>query len=266
MPGGPGARAGREPAPDPRPRNSPSPLDRGPHRVFFLPEMTVSSLLDTDLLTPLGAYLHLREHGRASFLLESVEQGRLGRYSLVGCGSRLLSYEEAEQARRAGRRLPRLRLRLEARADRADARRRARAAGEPLRRRRRARPVRPRAAASPRCSAAIRARSTALLESDVPRPPRESGARAETRRFPSQADYERGVVACKDYIRQGDAFQIVLSQRAERRTGVSALALYRSLRDTSTPRRTSSCSSSTGSRSSARRPRRSSSATGRAHR
>ena len=52
--------------------------------------------VDTDLLTPLGAYLHLRARGSASFLLESVEQGRLGRYSLVGCGSRLLSYEEAE--------------------------------------------------------------------------------------------------------------------------------------------------------------------------
>ena len=36
--------------------------------------------------------------GGASFLLESVEQGRLGRYSLVGCGSRLLTYEEAEAA------------------------------------------------------------------------------------------------------------------------------------------------------------------------
>src|SRR5882672_1481051 len=58
--------------------------------------MTVTSVLDTDLLTPLGAYLHLRSTGPASFLLESVEQGRLGRYSLVGCGSRLLAYEEAE--------------------------------------------------------------------------------------------------------------------------------------------------------------------------
>ena len=35
---------------------------------------------------------------------------------------------------------------------------------------------------------------------------------------------------CKEYIRAGDAFQIVLSQRAERPTSASALALYRSLR------------------------------------
>ena len=34
----------------------------------------------SDLLTPLGAYLRLRGQGSASFLLESVEHGRLGRY------------------------------------------------------------------------------------------------------------------------------------------------------------------------------------------
>ena len=58
--------------------------------------MTTSAVLDTDLLTPLGAYLHLRDQGRASFLLESVEKGRLGRYSLVGCGSRIVNFAEAE--------------------------------------------------------------------------------------------------------------------------------------------------------------------------
>jgi anthranilate synthase component 1 len=68
------------------------------------------------------------------------------------------------------------------------------------------------------------------LESDLPPPPRESGGRRATARFPSRADYERGVAACKELIRRGDAFQIVLSQRAERPTPVSALALYRSLR------------------------------------
>jgi len=34
--------------------------------------------LPTDLLTPLGAYLTLRENAGGSFLLESVERGRLG--------------------------------------------------------------------------------------------------------------------------------------------------------------------------------------------
>ena len=52
--------------------------------------------LPTDLLTPLGAYLSLRENAGGSFLLESVERGRLGRYSFVGAGSRLVSFAEAE--------------------------------------------------------------------------------------------------------------------------------------------------------------------------
>src|SRR3954469_18886788 len=46
--------------------------------------------IPTDLLTPLGAYLRLRDGARAAFLLESVERGRLGRHSFVGRGSRLL--------------------------------------------------------------------------------------------------------------------------------------------------------------------------------
>ena len=41
--------------------------------------MTVSPVIATDLITPLAAYLRLRAAGKASFLLESVERGRLGR-------------------------------------------------------------------------------------------------------------------------------------------------------------------------------------------
>ena len=41
--------------------------------------MIVQTVIATDLITPLGAYLRLREAGSASFLLESVEKGRLGR-------------------------------------------------------------------------------------------------------------------------------------------------------------------------------------------
>src|ERR687884_1178581 len=58
--------------------------------------MNATTVVSTDLLTPLGAYLRLRESGRASFLLESVEHGRLGRHSFVGAGTRLVSFEEAE--------------------------------------------------------------------------------------------------------------------------------------------------------------------------
>jgi len=188
-----------------------------------------STALNTDLLTPLGAYLHVRGEGRASFLLESVEQGRLGRYSLVGCGSRLVSYEEAEAANEPvvgylsydfvakleptvplpadGRALPESRFVVADVLVRFD---HARGLAEVL--------------------AGDADEVTALLDAEVPRPPSESGARGSTRRLPSQLEYERGVETCKAHIRRGDAFQIVLSQRAERRTDVSALSVYRSLR------------------------------------
>ena len=58
--------------------------------------MNATTVVSTDLLTPLGAYLRLREAAAASFLLESVEHGRLGRHSFVGGGSRLVTIEEAE--------------------------------------------------------------------------------------------------------------------------------------------------------------------------
>src|SRR5205807_10033192 len=50
------------------------------------------------------------------------------------------------------------------------------------------------------------------------------------KRFPSQAHYRRGVAIAQEHIRAGDAFQIVLSQRAERTTSASAVELYRALR------------------------------------
>jgi len=50
------------------------------------------------------------------------------------------------------------------------------------------------------------------------------------RRTPDQATYEAGVERIREYIRAGDAFQVVLSQRAERPTSASALDLYRALR------------------------------------
>ncbi len=191
--------------------------------------MIVSTVLNTDLLTPLGAYLQLRGEGRAAFLLESVERGRLGRYSLVGCGSRLVGFAEAETLGEpvvgylgydhvatleptvplpdAGYGLPESRFVVADVLVRFDHVRQIAEvlAGEP---------------------GAV----TKLLESQVPRPPRESGRSGPTRRLPSRYEYERGVEACKEHIRRGDAFQIVLSQRAERRTDVSPLSLYRSLR------------------------------------
>ena len=59
--------------------------------------MITDTTITTDLLTPLGAYLRLRGMGTASFLLESVERGRLGRASWMGAGSRLVTFEEARR-------------------------------------------------------------------------------------------------------------------------------------------------------------------------
>src|SRR3954466_13516645 len=82
-------------------RRAPNPLLLHPAtregRSSFLTRHMTSTTLDTDLLTPLAAYLRLRGTARASFLLESVDQGRLGRHSFVGCGERIVSFEEAEE-------------------------------------------------------------------------------------------------------------------------------------------------------------------------
>ncbi|HST18854.1 MAG TPA: anthranilate synthase component I family protein [Gaiellaceae bacterium] len=192
--------------------------------------MIASTVVNTDLVTPLGAYLHLRALGRASFLLESVEQGRLGRYSLVGCGDRIVSFAEAERAGTpvvgylaydhiaeleptvplpdSGRGLPESRFVLADVLVRFD---HARGLAEVL-------------AGDPHDV-------TRILQSPIPPlPPTPAGSHGPTKRLPSRFDYERGVDACREHIRQGDAFQIVLSQRAERRTSVSPLQIYRSLR------------------------------------
>jgi anthranilate synthase component 1 len=194
--------------------------------------MNALTVISTDLLTPLGAYLRLRDRGSASFLLESVEKGRLGRHSFVGCGSRLVDVEEAEacglpvvgyvsydHAARleptvplpeVGRGLPESRfvvpetlVRFDHGLGMAEV-----LCGEP--------------------EAVAR-----LLEGPLPSASSEPGVRPQAgamRRLPSRHEYERAVVRAKEYIRAGEAFQIVLSQRAERPTSASALELYRSLR------------------------------------
>ena len=192
--------------------------------------MTSSAHIATDLLTPLGAYLRLREGAGASFLLESVEQGRLGRHSFIGSGSRLVSFAEAEGLDRPvvgylaydhvaaleptvplpaeGPDLPESRFVVADTLVRFDhgsgtAEVLAGDAGE----------------VAARLDAELAAVSNFL----------RSTAR-DVRRSPDQAVYEDGVRRIKELIRAGDAFQVVLSQRAERPTSASALELYRALR------------------------------------
>jgi anthranilate synthase component 1 len=194
--------------------------------------MTAAPEIHADLITPLGAYLRLRAGSRASFLLESVEKGRLGRHSLVGAGSRTVTFAEAEREVAAGRPvvgflgydhvavleptvplpatgpdLPESRFTVADNLVRFD---HAASVAEVI-------------AGDP---ADVSARLAGAAEGE----PETAGPAGPTRRFPGREAYEEGVRRAKEHIRAGDAFQIVFSQRAERPTGVSALALYRSLR------------------------------------
>jgi anthranilate synthase component I len=194
-----------------------------------LPEMNSTTVIATDLITPLGAYLRLRGSGEAAFLLESVERGRLGRYSFVGSGSRLVSFEEAKgldamvvgylaydhvatleptvPLPAEGNDLPGSRFIVADLAVRFD-----HVAG----------------IAEVLCGDPDELRRR-LAVPDVELP-KGAGRRGATRRYPRRFEYEGAVRAAKEHIRAGDAFQIVLSQRAERPTSASALELYRTLR------------------------------------
>jgi anthranilate synthase component 1 len=191
--------------------------------------MTIATDISTDLITPLGAYLRLRELGRGSFLLESVERGRLGRYSFVGSGSRLVYLNEAEAlgepvvgylgydhvARleptvplpEVGSGLPVSRFVVAETLVRFD---HAQGVAEVL--------------------FGDRDAVANALAAPLPEQVAQSHGVGPLRRFPDRATYEDGVRAAQEHIRVGDAFQIVLSQRAERPTSASALDLYRALR------------------------------------
>src|ERR671933_550039 len=195
--------------------------------------MTTATDIATDLLTPLGAYLGLRDRGRGAFLLESVERGRLGRYSFVGCGSRVCTLEEAEASGEPvvgylgydhvarleptvplpdeGPGLPESRFVVADLLLRFD---HVRGAAEVL---------------TGDAGEAAEALVGATPSSPDSEPIRRTRP-ARTRRSPARRRYEAAVRRAKEYIRAGDAFQIVLSQRAERRTSASALDLYRALR------------------------------------
>ena len=199
--------------------------------MFVQIDMNPITVIATDLVTPLGAYLRLRPEGGASFLLESVEHGRLGRHSFVGYGTRLVDFDEAEACGEPvvgylaydhaaqleptvelpdkGPDLPESRFVVADVLVRFD-----HVTG----------------LADVLCGDEAEI-SERLAGSLVPLPvPSSNGHRGGTRRSPGRFEYERGVERAKRHIRGGDAFQIVLSQRAERPTTASALQLYRALR------------------------------------
>ena len=181
--------------------------------------------IPTDLLTPLGAYLGLRENAEGSFLLESVERGRLGRYSFVGAGSRLVSFEEAE------------------------------ALGEPVvgylgyDAVARLEPTVPLPEDGPGVPESLFLVPDVLLRFDhargiaelvrgyaagltAPPPPLPRGTtpRGPLEREPSREEHIRRVEHAQEHIREGDVFQVVIAQRATRPTSASAVELYRALR------------------------------------
>jgi anthranilate synthase component 1 len=192
-------------------------------------EIAIAPDIATDLVTPLGAYLRLRGEGRAAFLLESVERGRLGRHSLVGCGTQLcdladaeacgepvvgyLAYDHVAQLEPTvplpaeGTGLAESRFVLADVLIRFD-----------------------HVLGSAEVIRGDPAAVSSLLARPVPALTRSQGRRAPAQRTPGGAEYEAWVRSAKEHIRAGDAFQIVLSQRAERPTSASALELYRALR------------------------------------
>jgi anthranilate synthase component 1 len=194
--------------------------------------MTIATDIHADLITPLGAYLRLRAEGGASFLLESVEKGRLGRYSLVGSGRRLVSFEDAERELVAGRpvvgylgydHIAKLEPTVPLPADGPDLPESRFVVADTL--------VRfDHASSVAEVLAGDRDSIAGILAQPFEEPHSMSKRSEATHRTPDQAEYEQRVRAAKDYIWEGDAYQIVLSQRAERKTDVSGLTLYRSLR------------------------------------
>jgi anthranilate synthase component I len=199
-------------------------LETSPGRSF-----SSSTTINSDLLTPLGAYLRLRESGRASFLLESVERGRLGRSSWMGFGSRLVSFEEAEQLAlpvvgylaydhvatleptvplpAEGPGLPESRLVVAETLVRFD-----------------------HGAGVAEVLAGDPDEVAGRLEGGIPWRREPRGTSGPLRRSPTRQRYEQMVRIAKEHIVAGDAFQIVPSQRAERPTSASPLELYRALR------------------------------------
>ncbi len=190
---------------------------------------TTTTAIPTDLITPLGAYLRLRQGAAVAILLESVEQGRLGRYSWIGSGSELVTFEQAEELG-----VPvvgfvgydyvcKLEPTVPVLPDRPDLPESRFLVADTLVRFDHAQSVATVLAGDEDAIAAA-------LRRPVDEPPRRRLPAFPTERTPPRAEHERRVRAAKEHIRAGDAYQVVLSQRATRRTQATAVDLYRALR------------------------------------
>ncbi|MCY4087819.1 MAG: anthranilate synthase component I family protein [Actinomycetia bacterium] len=195
--------------------------------------MTDDTTIPADLITPLGAYLRLRGD-TPSFLLESVDQGRLGRYSLLGSGAPTVSFADAEHV--VGTGVPVvgfvgydlvnvLEPTVLLPADGPELPGEAFIAADVL-----VRFDHLQGTAEVLHGDADLIAERLAQPAPEPTSPRGPSRPAPTSRSPSQAEYEAGVRRAKEYIRLGDAFQIVLSQRARRPTPATPIALYRALR------------------------------------
>ena len=192
----------------------------------------MTNQIPADLITPLGAYVRLRGNG-PSFLLESVDQGRLGRYSFLGSGTRIVDLAAAERAVSEGSPVvgylgydhattlePTVPLPN-------DGRGLAETAFIVVETLIRFDHLQGIAEVMHGDTQEIAKR----LDGAVAEPgDRTDAAAGTTVRTPDQATYEAGVRRVQEHIRAGDAFQIVLSQRAARPTPATGIGLYRALR------------------------------------
>jgi anthranilate synthase component 1 len=189
----------------------------------------MNETVNTDLLTPLGAYLRLRAAGSASFLLESVERGRLGRSSWMGAGSRIVTLDEAEGLGlpvvgyvaydHVARLEPTVPLPLEG----PDLPETQLIVAETL--------VRfDHGAGVAEIVAGDADEVAGRMEAGIPWRREPRGRAGPLRRTPTRGRYEEMVRSVKEHIVAGDVFQCVPSQRAERPTSAAPLDLYRALR------------------------------------
>ena len=206
--------------------------------------------LPADLVTPVAAYLRLREAlGAPAFLLESVERGeQVGRYSFLGAGLPAVDSLAEAAAFAAGRpgpgpgrppfaggavgylsydwvaELEPVPLPARNGAD----------AGLPTKRfllastsvafdhvRRTMTVTGPRAEVE---------RVTAALDGAASAPPAPPVAAGSAEAEMTRDGFVAAVLRAKEHIAAGDAFQIVPSQRVRRRTEASPFAIYRALR------------------------------------